>query len=78
MESQVDDQTGTSWAEVLQDGPLQGLAAMRLLLASAINHGSSQSLERAAAESMRQIDEEIATLRDVIAEMRAQLPDDRF
>ena len=49
--------------------------AVRLLLASAIDQGSAQSLERAAIESVRQIDEEIATLRAMMAEMRP--PEDR-
>lgn len=58
------------WAAELQDGPLQGLTAMRLLLDSAMNHGSPHALQRAAAESVRQIDEEIATLRAMMADMR--------
>lgn len=70
MPSRVNDRAEGRWAEALRDGPLQGLAAMRLLLSSAITHGSPQSLQRAADESLRQIDEEIATLRGVMAEMR--------
>lgn len=70
MPSRADDRAEARWAEVLRDGPLQGLAAMRLLLSSAIQHGVPQSLERAVAESLRQIEEEIATLRAVMTEMR--------
>ncbi len=57
------------WADDIQDGPLQGLAAMKLLLESASDH-DPQTLERAAAACLRQIDAEIGTLRSTISEMR--------
>ena len=58
------------WAEDIQDGPLQGLAAMKLLLATAAEQGSSKDLEAAAAACLRQIDAEIGTLRSTVSEMR--------
>lgn len=75
MASRVDESAETRWERELRDGPLQGLTAVKLLLASAIDHRSAQSLERAAMESVRQVDEDIATLRAMMAEMRA--PEDR-
>ena len=71
MASRVEERAETRWERELRDGPLQGLMAVRLLLASAIDQGSAQSLDRAAIESVRQIDEEIATIRAMMAEMRA-------
>ena len=60
------------WADDLQDGTLQGLAAMRVLLTTAIHDGSSQTLERAAEACLQQIEAEIGTLRTSISEMRSQ------
>ena len=71
MASRVEERAENRWERELRDGPLQGLMAVRLLLASAIDQGSAQSLDRAAIESVRQIDEEIATIRAMMAEMRA-------
>lgn len=62
---------GARWAESLQDGTMQGLTALRLLLESGLNRGSSQALERAAHDAVRQVDEEMAALRALTAEMRA-------
>jgi len=61
------------WADDLQDGALQGLAAMRVLLTAAIEDGSPQSLERAAEACLHQIDAEIGTLRTSISEMRSEM-----
>ena len=60
------------WADDLQDGTLQGLAAMRVMLMTAVDRGSSQSLERAAEACLHQIDAEIGTLRASISEMRSR------
>lgn len=59
------------WADDLQDGTLQGLAAMRVLLTVARTEGSPQSLEEAAQACLDQIDAEIGTLRTSISEMRS-------
>lgn len=68
------DQT-ERWAEDIQDGPLQGLAAMRMLLGTAVERGSPQPLERAAEVCLRQIDAEIGTLRTTISAMRSSESD---
>ena len=60
------------WADDLQDGTLQGLAAMKLLLEAARVEDSPQSLERAAEACLEQIDVEIGTLRLSISEMRSR------
>ncbi len=60
------------WADDLQDGTLQGLAAMRVVLKAARQDGSPQSLERAAEVCLDQIDAEIGTLRTSISEMRSR------
>lgn len=67
-------ETGVKWAGELQDGTMQGLAALRMLLASAINERSSEALEHAASEAIRQLEDEIVELREMIAEMRGQGP----
>lgn len=56
------------WAAVLQDGTLQGLVAARTLLTAGMRKGSAVTLERAAADALRQIDDEIAVLRGLLAE----------
>ncbi len=60
------------WADDLQDGTLQGLAAMKLLLEAARDNRSPQSLERATEVCLNQIDAEIGTLRSRISEMRSR------
>jgi hypothetical protein len=72
--SQVSDQRGTDWAESLQDGTLQGLVALRMLLRSGINQGSHGALAAAAKETVGQLDHEIRDLRGLIAEMRIEEP----
>jgi signal transduction histidine kinase len=67
-------QTSVKWAGELQDGTMQGLAALRMLLASAINQRSHEALERAASEAISQLEDEIVELREMIAEMRGQGP----
>ena len=73
MATGVSEQAGEKWAGTLQDGTLQGLAALRMLLVSGLNR-SPEALERAATEAVRQIDGEIGDLRALIAEMRGQEP----
>lgn len=60
------------WADDLQDGTLQGLAAMKVLLETARHNGSPQTLKRAAEACLDQIDAEIGTLRTSISEMRSR------
>ena len=70
--SQLSEQRGTDWAESLQDGTLQGLVALRMLLRSGINQGSHRALDAAAKETVGQLDREIRDLRGLIAEMRTE------
>ena len=69
---QVSQEVGSKWAGELQDGTMQGLAAMRMLLSSAINDHSREALERAAGEAVQQLEDEIGELRALIAEMRGE------
>jgi hypothetical protein len=55
-------------AAVLQDGTLQGLVAARTMLTAGLRHGSPEALEGAATAAVRQIDDEIAALRGLLAE----------
>ena len=68
--SQVSERKEIEWAESLQDGTLQGLVALRMLLRSGINQGSPRALSAAAKETVGQLDREIRDLRALIAEMR--------
>ena len=63
-----DDLSAADWAAVLQEGTLQGLVAARTLLTAAMRRDSAEVLERAALEAVRQIDDEIAVLRGLLAE----------
>ena len=63
-------ENGAEWAETLTDGTMQGLVALRLLLASGINQGSHQTLTRVAESALAQIDEELGDLKALVAEMR--------
>jgi signal transduction histidine kinase len=67
----VSEQVGEEWAETLQDGTLQGLAGVRMLLVSGMNR-SPEELHRATIEAVRHIDGEIGALRALIAEMRGR------
>jgi signal transduction histidine kinase len=58
------------WARELHDETLQGLAALRMLLASGLRGGSPQALEHAVTEATLQLDTEIQNLRALIAELR--------
>lgn len=49
---------------------MQGLAAVRLLLAAGIGKGSPEGLRGAADEALDLLDNEIGDLRALIAEMR--------
>jgi signal transduction histidine kinase len=58
------------WARELHDETLQGLGALRVLLASGRRGGSADALEGAVAEAISQLDAEIQNLRALIAELR--------
>ena len=58
------------WARELHDETLQGLGALRVLLASGLRGGSPEMLEGAARQATAQLDSEIQNLRALIAELR--------
>lgn len=58
------------WGRELHDETLQGLGAMRVLLASALRRGAEPGLERAVGEAVAQLAEEIEKLRGLISELR--------
>jgi signal transduction histidine kinase len=58
------------WAKELQDETLQGLAALRVSLSTALNQRSTEALERAGEEAITQIEVEIEKLRALIIELR--------
>jgi signal transduction histidine kinase len=57
------------WARELHDQTLQGLAAIRLMLATA-RHGGGEAQNGAIDRSIEQIDHEIAALRALISDLR--------
>jgi signal transduction histidine kinase len=58
------------WARELHDETLQGLGALRVLLASGLQGSSPQKLEEAAEKAVSQLSSEIQNLRSLIAELR--------
>ena len=64
------------WARELHDETLQGLAAMRLGLASARRTNDSAAVDAAIAGTVEQLESEIASLRGLITELRPAALDD--
>jgi signal transduction histidine kinase len=58
------------WARELHDETLQGLGALRVLLASALLRGSQEALAAATREALAQLEIEIQNLRGMITELR--------
>ncbi len=58
------------WARELHDETLQGLGALRILLTSGLQRGSSEDLEAAVGQAISQLATEIQNLRGLIAELR--------
>jgi len=58
------------WAKELQDESLQGLAALRVGLSTALRKRSPEVLERAGQDAIAQIEVEIEKLRSLIGELR--------
>jgi signal transduction histidine kinase len=58
------------WARELHDETLQGLGALRLLLASARRRADPQQTERAIDEAIGQIEREIEALHAIISDLR--------
>lgn len=57
---------------------MQGLAALRMLLVTAMGKESPDALQDAAEEAVAQLDGEIGDLRELIAEMRGERRPGRF
>lgn len=57
---------------------MQGLAALRMQLVTAMGKHSPDELQRAAREAVSQLDGEIGELRELIAEMRGEERPRRF
>jgi signal transduction histidine kinase len=58
------------WARELHDETLQGLGALRVLLASALRRGSPEALNGAVSEAVDELAGEIDKLRALITELR--------
>ena len=58
------------WARELHDETLQGLAALRVMLASGLRQGTPEALESAAREAVEHAAAEVANLRRLITELR--------
>jgi signal transduction histidine kinase len=58
------------WARELHDETLQGLAALRVMLASGLRQGTPEALEAAAREAVEHAAGEVANLRRLITELR--------
>ena len=64
------EQQRSRWARELHDETLQGLAVLRMRLASALREESPAELHRTGQAAVEQIDEEIVKLRRLITELR--------
>jgi signal transduction histidine kinase len=58
------------WARELHDETLQGLGALRVVLASGLQRGSPEALRTAVDEAISQLASEIQNLRSLITELR--------
>lgn len=64
------------WARELHDQTLQSLGGLRVLLASALRRGDSDTNREAIAQAIEDIELEIANLRAIITDLRPSLLDD--
>ena len=60
----------TRWARELHDETLQSLANLRLMLAAAQRSGRAELMAQAIAESVEQLESDIAGLRSLITDLR--------
>lgn len=58
------------WARELHDSTLQNLAALRLILSSAVRRGDARGIDAAIAETIELLGTEMRYLRGLIAELR--------
>jgi signal transduction histidine kinase len=64
------------WARELHDETLQGLGALRLVLASALRHHDPDANEAAMGEAIGEIESQIKNLRALITDLRPSALDD--
>jgi signal transduction histidine kinase len=64
------DAERSRWARELHDETLQGLGALRLLLASARRRGDAKQTEVAIGQAIEQIEQEIENLHAIISDLR--------
>ncbi len=64
------EQERSRWARELHDETLQGLAARRVMLSSALQRGSGPELEEAVRDAIEQTTADIENLRRLISELR--------
>ncbi|HSO98420.1 MAG TPA: GAF domain-containing sensor histidine kinase, partial [Solirubrobacteraceae bacterium] len=64
------------WARELHDETLQSLAAVRLGLAAQLKHPSLETTVEAVTEAVAQLEQEIASLRSLITDLRPAALDD--
>jgi signal transduction histidine kinase len=67
---QAADAERRRWARELHDETLQGIAARRVLLATALKTGDPDRLRAAAEEIIADVDSDIESLRGIIADLR--------
>lgn len=66
------DRGGEDWAVSLHSGTLQGMVAVRMLLKSGLSASRPDALGSAAEQAIRQLEQEIGELRELIAEIRSR------
>ena len=64
------------WARELHDQTLQSLGGLRVLLASTVGRGDSQTKDEAMRQAIEDIELEIGNLRAIISDLRPTLLDD--
>jgi signal transduction histidine kinase len=64
------------WARELHDETLQALGGLRVLLAATIGRGDADKKDAAIRQAVEDIEQEIANLREIIADLRPSLLDD--
>ncbi len=70
------DAERSRWARELHDETLQALGGLRVLLASSVGRGDSDTRDAAIRQAISDIELEIANLREIITDLRPSLLDD--
>jgi signal transduction histidine kinase len=64
------------WGRELHDETLEGLGGLRVLLASALQHGDSEEKDVAMRDAIEEIETAIGNLRSIITDLRPSVLDD--